>query len=166
MKRSAGPDTDTRDILNGLRHIVQALRISSRAAEARTGLSTAQLFALQRLAQAPGRSLGELAAATHTDPSSVSVVVRRLEERGFVARSRTVGDARRLQLSATPAGRAVLRRAPVAVQDRLVTAIDALPATRRRALVRGLTELATALGGNPVTPEMFLEEGRVRRGRR
>src|SRR5262245_40728501 len=41
---------DLRAILDGLRRVVQVLRESSRAAERRIGLSSAQLFVLQRLA--------------------------------------------------------------------------------------------------------------------
>lgn len=162
MKTANPPTPATREVLNGLRHIVRVLRVSSRAAEARTGLSTAQLFALQRLAQAPGLSLGELAAQTHTDPSSVSVVARRLVTRGLVARRKAKGDGRRLELSVTAAGRTALRRAPSSAQDRLVAAIEALPAPRRRALASGLGELARSLGVGGRTPQMFFEDAEGR----
>lgn len=166
MKPPTSSADATREILNGLRHIVRVLRVSSRDAEARTGLSTAQLFALQRLAQAPGLSLGELAARTHTDPSSVSVVAQRLVARGLVARRKAATDARRLELSLTARGRTLLRRAPGVAQDRLVAAIDALSPARRRGLANGLGELARSLGVGGRTPQMFFEEteaGRVRR---
>src|SRR5581483_7396248 len=99
---------------------------------------------LQELAAAPADSLGALAARTHTDQSSVSVVVRRLVERGLVARRHAITDARRIELALTAPGRAVLRRAPEPVQKRLLAALARLSPPRRRALARTLTEIAQA----------------------
>ena len=68
-------------VLDGVRRIVHALRASSRRAEQDYGLSGAQLFVLQRLADAPALSVNELAARTHTHQSSVSTVVAKLVEK-------------------------------------------------------------------------------------
>ena len=57
--------------LDGIRRILRDLRVSSRAAEQELGLSGAQLFVLQQLAQAPAESLNELANRTRTHQSSV-----------------------------------------------------------------------------------------------
>jgi DNA-binding MarR family transcriptional regulator len=60
-------------VLDAVRRIVQALRESSRQAERQVGLSGAQLFVLQKLAESPASSVNELAARTHTHQSSVSL---------------------------------------------------------------------------------------------
>ena len=159
-------DDETRAILDGIRHVVRVLRTSARAAEARTGVSAAQLFALLRLAQAPKLSLGALADHTLTHPSSVSVVASRLVARGLVARRRARDDARRIELTVTPAGRRVLRRTPVLAQDRLVTAIGTLRPGDRRALARGLRALLASLGVGHRPPAMFFEDGKARDGDR
>ena len=54
--------SDLRIVLDAFRHIVRELRISSRAAEARVGLSAAQLFALHRLAEGRALSLEQAIA--------------------------------------------------------------------------------------------------------
>ena len=78
-----GSNTSSRHphVLDAMRRIVQALRESSRWAERHVGLSGAQLFVLQTLAETPGLSVNELAERTHTHQSSVSVVVSRLAAR-------------------------------------------------------------------------------------
>ncbi len=81
---SAVPSSSHWIILNGIRLIVQDLREASRAAEARLGLSGAQIFVLQTLAETPGISVNELSARTYTHQSSVSVVLKRLIQRGLV----------------------------------------------------------------------------------
>ena len=83
----------TREVLDSVRWIFQALRESSRRAERLVGVSGAQLFVLQKLAESPGLSLNELADRTHTHQSSVSTVVSRLVERKLVQRSRAASDA-------------------------------------------------------------------------
>src|SRR5450432_2546863 len=78
------PPREVREVLNALRRIVRSLRVSSRTAEQRVGLSGAQLFVLQCLARQSPCSVSELAARTATDQSSVSVVVSRLVALGHV----------------------------------------------------------------------------------
>lgn len=163
---SSEPTPDTRRALDGLRAVVQALRESSRSAEQSMGLSGAQLFVLQKLGESPAISLNELAERTHTHQSSVSVVVTRLVRRGLIQRLRSSTDARALELTLTTRGRALLRRAPGAAQDRLIAAIEALGASRRRQLASALDEVAGTLSVPAAPPAMFFEEpaARTRRG--
>ncbi|WP_437486142.1 MarR family winged helix-turn-helix transcriptional regulator [Sorangium sp. So ce1014] len=150
-----GPDAQR--VMDAIRAIVQRLRVSSRACERRLGLSSAQLFVLQQLDQAAAASVAELARRTLTHQSSVSVVVTRLAERGLVTRRPSPEDARRTEISLTPAGRALLRRAPRTVQAELISAVDRLPEDERRGLAQSLTTLARALGAGDEAPPLFFE---------
>ena len=140
--------SDARTVLDAVRRIVQTLRVSSRAAERQVGVSAAQLFVLERLAAARGPlSVGELADRTLTHQSSVSVVVQKLEKQGLVARSRAADDARRVELSLTPAARTLLRKAPEAAQDKILNAVASMPATRRKQLAELIGDLARRVSG-------------------
>jgi DNA-binding MarR family transcriptional regulator len=134
-----------RDVLDALRAVTRELRVSARAAEQRLGVRAAQFHALQQLAERPTSSLAELAERTHTDPSSVSVVVQRLVERGLVSRTPAPDDRRRTELAATPAGRALLRRAPESPERRLERALGQLGERDAATLARTLAALARAL---------------------
>src|SRR5262245_6392117 len=129
-----GAASDVRASLDAFRRIVQALRMNDGARGAARRLGSAQLFALQQIAEHPGASVNDIAALTFTHQSSVSVVVQRLVRRGLAASVVASDDRRRQRLAVTPAGRRALRDAPAAVQERLIGAIAALPATERRAL--------------------------------
>jgi DNA-binding MarR family transcriptional regulator len=166
--RAAGAgDRATREVLDAIRRIVRALRESSRAAEGSVGIGAAQLFVLQRIAAAPGLSLNELAARTFTHQSSVSVVVSRLVERGLLTRTRGGGDdARRLSISATPAGRALLARAPAAAQERLLAGLGLMGGGSRRQLADLLGRLVDLMALPDRSPPMFFEPApRGARGR-
>src|SRR5450631_4263799 len=137
---------DVRRALDAFRAIVQALRTSSHEVERRVGLTSAQLFALQQLAAAPGASINDLATRTFTHQSSVSVDVQRLAERRLVAKVAARDDRRRVRLTLTDAGRAILKRSPQPVQERLIAGIGALSNHQRRVLSTTLTDIARAMG--------------------
>lgn len=152
-------------MLDAVRRIVHALRESSRWAEKHVGLSGAQLFVLQKLAESPAVSVNELAARTHTHQSSVSTVVSRLVDRGFVRRDRSGVDRRSVHLSLAARGRRLADRAPDVAQERLIRSIERLPAGRRRLLASTLGELAQAMDAVDQAPAMFFEDRGRQKGR-
>lgn len=156
--------SETTQVLDGLRRLVQALRDSSKSAERTTDLSGAQLFALSILGEGQPLSVNELAARTRTHQSSVSVVVTRLVDRKLVRRKRSTTDARRLELSLTARGRALVEKAPPTAQHALIDAVEGLAAHERSALARTLAALGDAMA-LPATPQMFFEESPRSRSR-
>ncbi|MBI3831693.1 MAG: MarR family transcriptional regulator [Planctomycetes bacterium] len=158
MRPAAKDNPAVRETLDAIRRIVHALRVSSRDAEKRTGLSGAQLFVLYKLADGCSASLNELAARTRTHQSSVSVVVQRLVDRKLVRREASAQDRRRLVLSMTPAGRALLRRAPAAAQEKLIAALERMPAPRLRQLAHSMQALLRGIGIEREIPHLFFEE--------
>ena len=144
----AGRERAVAEVVDCIRAIVRELRVSSRDAEQRLGIHGAQLYALQQLGDGPAHSLAELAERTRTDSSSVSVVVSRLVERGLVKRTPDSGDRRRIVLALTPAGRALVRRAPRSAHERISEAARALSARDLDALAKGLSALARGLDGH------------------
>jgi MarR family transcriptional regulator, lower aerobic nicotinate degradation pathway regulator len=151
------PAADARAALDALRRIVQALRLSATQAERQTGLSGAQLFVLQQLAEARGQSLNDLARRTRTHQSSVSIVVTRLVSQGLVSRRRAPDDGRRLVLDLTTRGRTLLADAPATAQSRLIAGLDRLPRPALRALVAQLESLVAALGMETQPAGLFFE---------
>jgi len=150
-------DTHLNGVVNSLRRITQAIRLSSSVVQDRLGITGAQLFVLQELAELPGASLRELADRTLTDQSSVSVVVSRLVDGGQVARRISSVDARRTELTLTAAGRVLLRRAPELAQTRLVAALRAEPVARLRVTASVLARVAGELSSTSEPAPMFFE---------
>ena len=155
--RAARSSDELSAALDAIRRIVQVLRASTRVAERRLGISGAQLFVLHALSESPADSLNDLAARTFTHQSSVSAVVERLVRRRLVSRKRSSADARRVVLSLTPSGRALLRSSPEIAQLRLISALRELPPRDRRALARILDLVVHEMGAD-VAPTLFFEE--------
>ena len=156
-----------REVLDAIRRIVQALRESSRAAEKRVGLSSAQLFVLQTVAESPGLSLNELAERTRTHQSSVSAVVGRLVRTRLIERGTSQGDARRAEIRLSARGRSRLVRAPRAAQEQLVATVDTMPRAKRAQLAASLHLLVRGMALPKRRPSMFFEDSTNRKaGRR
>lgn len=143
--------------MQSLRRLVRALRTGSADTERRLGLSAAKLFALRQIAAAPGQSIAEVAQRAHTTQSSVSEVVARLTEQGYVVRYSSTTDRRRAELMVTPLGQSVLQRASETVQEQLTSAFDRLPRDEQTALIAGLESWLRAAGLSELSPAMLYD---------
>jgi DNA-binding MarR family transcriptional regulator len=148
--------TDSQRILDAIRRLVRLLRLTDRAAQSELGLSGAQLFVLHELGKTPAMSLSELAEKTCTDQSSVSVVVTRLVDGGYVTRDRDRRDARRLVLALTKIGRAVTDKTVPVAQERIIEILDRLTSSERKRFADTFTRIIEDLGeARGVAPMMF-----------
>ncbi len=141
----ASAPAEAQTLLDTLQAVARELRLADHRGEAADRLPPAQLRALRELAARPAASLAELAGRTHTDPSSASVVVQRLVERGLVSRDQSEQDRRRTELRATAAGSALAARAPTDAVTRVAGALAPLSDRQAAALTRGLRALASGL---------------------
>jgi DNA-binding MarR family transcriptional regulator len=114
------------------------------------------------LASADGPlSVGDVAALTRTDQSTVSVVVSRLVDRGLVKRERHRGDARRVELSLTARGRSLQKRGPSTVaQQKLSAALESLAPRDAATLMRLLRRIVDAMGIGDEPPAMLFDDGK------
>jgi DNA-binding MarR family transcriptional regulator len=150
--------TDSQRVLDAVRRLVRHLRVADRASQSELGLSSAQLFVLSELGKTPAISLGELADRTHTDQSSVSVVVARLVDAGLVERERAGEDARRLELSLSRAGRGVVQRSPAVMQEKIVQAVEKMPAAEQKRFADSFSRLLDEIGAEGRPPMLFEDE--------
>jgi DNA-binding MarR family transcriptional regulator len=88
--------------VHALRHV--------RRDDPETGLSAARLSALSVLVFGGARTLGELAAAEHVRPATMTRIVQALEEEGLVRRESDPDDGRVTRLHATSKGERVMWR--------------------------------------------------------
>ncbi|BFV55535.1 hypothetical protein KCMC57_up06390 [Kitasatospora sp. CMC57] len=83
-------------------------RASLAARVARRGLRLWHVAVLEAVVEAGSLSKGELAVRLDINPSDVVKVVDDLVGQGYLACTRSARDRRRIDVSATPAGRALL----------------------------------------------------------
>ena len=100
------------------------------AALAELNLTAAEISALANLAGRGALNVRELAAETGTRATTLTGVLDRLENRGFLTRELDAADRRSFRLPLTEAGRAVAERVRAAVADLEDGALARLSATQ------------------------------------
>lgn len=85
----------------------RAVTQTYRTVLAESGLTYPQFLVLVALSQQDGLSVHELGDVMYLDSGTLSPLLRRIEARGFVTRTRPGGDERVVTVSLTPEGRAL-----------------------------------------------------------
>jgi len=88
-----------------LRMAIQRLARRIRSNRSDQDLSDTQLGVLFSLEKSPGSTPSELAEREHVRPPSMNRTLNALEERGLVSRTPAPGDARKVSVDLTEAGR-------------------------------------------------------------
>jgi DNA-binding MarR family transcriptional regulator len=92
------------DFLRLLWAVDHGLQRRSKRMEAELGVTGMQRTCIRLIGRFPEVSAGRLAELLHVHPSTLTGVLRRLTERGFIARDRDAADARRSKFVLLPEG--------------------------------------------------------------
>lgn len=152
--------SESQIILDAIRRIVRSLHRSSKHMERNVGLSTAQIFVLQKLSESKKPlSINELAEATLTHQSSVSVVVSKLVQRQLIDRLVNEADSRSVELRISKQGQYLLSKSPPSIQELLMKGLDKFEQKERRFLAKGLQALIQKSGLENEEAPMLMEDG-------
>lgn len=129
------------EVLRQFRIIFGAIRHHFSEIESACGISGSQLWLLQEVARCPDIGVSALAKLLSIHQTTCSLLVDRLVKAGYVKKTRSTKDQRRVGLTVTTAGRGLLRRAPGPAEGMLPMALRTLPDVGLRTLHVNLAEL-------------------------
>ena len=131
------------DFLRALWALDHALQSASKRMETTLGVTGPQRFVIRMIGRFPGISAGEVSELLHVHPSTLTGVLKRLEQRGLVVRRADPADGRRALLELTAKGRRVdaTRNGTVEAAARKALARLSLASVRQ---TRGVAEAITA----------------------
>ena len=98
-------------------------------------LQRQQYWVLMALSSGP-RRMSDLAECAQTSQASLTGIVDRLEEQGFVARSRSAEDRRVVDVAVTKQGRVVLKQSMDALASSIGRLVEPLDAGERSEFLR------------------------------
>ena len=107
------------------------------------GLTSAEINALGVLSDGRERTVGELAAAVGSRPTTLTSVLDRLEGRGLLTRGPRPGNRRVVVLTLTEPGQAAaarIRKTMTDFEHEALAAVDDTAVTACRAVLQALTE--------------------------
>jgi DNA-binding MarR family transcriptional regulator len=125
--------------------VVHELQRVSKRMEAELRLTGPQRVALLMIGRSPGLSAGELAAQLHLHPATLTGVLARLEAARLIHREWDRGDARRMRLALTNAGRVANRKRSGTVESAVRDVLSRTSTADAAVATRVLAGLASAL---------------------
>jgi DNA-binding MarR family transcriptional regulator len=144
-KESLGEVLEFMRLVWAMHHGLQA---TSKRMAVQLGVTGPQRLVIRLVGRRPGISAGELADLLRVHPSTLTGVLRRLEERAFIIRKADPEDRRRAVLNLSAAGKAIDAQRGGTVEAAVRRVIEREPESDLDATRRVLTALAHELGGD------------------
>jgi DNA-binding MarR family transcriptional regulator len=149
--------------LIAIRRIVRAAEFAARDLSRTAGLTASQMVVMQFIAREGELGAGAIADAARLSQATVTALLDRLEERGLVARRRSVEDRRRVVVALTEAGRHTLSTTPDVLQNRFAARFDRLQDWEQAAIVSALERVAFLLNADGIDASPILDVGSLDR---
>jgi DNA-binding MarR family transcriptional regulator len=135
----------TLDVLKQFRLIYGSVRHHFRQIEETCGVSGSQLWMLHELQKAPGIGVSDLAHRLSIHQTTCSQLVEKLVARGYVVKTRSEQDQRRVGLTITKSALKVLKDAPGPAEGLIPEALLGLSEATLQSLTANLGELIDGL---------------------
>jgi DNA-binding MarR family transcriptional regulator len=126
--------------------VAHGLESTSRRMRSKVGVTGPQRLVLRLIGRYGHAAPGNLAEMLHVDPSSLTGVLRRLEQAGLIRRARDPDDGRRAILSLTPQGQALNDRRTGTVEASVQKTLQSASAAKVAVAREVLNALARDLG--------------------
>lgn len=159
------PDVELIDeVLVAMRRLIRATDLHSKHLSKTAGLTAPQLLLLQAVYRREEVTIGEIATAISLSQGTVTTIVTRLENRGYLERSRSLMDRRKVYVKLTPAGEEILGNAPTALQDRFVRQFAGLQSWEQSMILASLQRVAAMMNAEDIDASPVLDVGDLDRG--
>lgn len=138
------------DILVALRRITRAIDLHSRFLANTFGLTGPQLVCLRVLGRHTVLQPGELAKHVALSQATITGIVDRLATRQLLTRERSATDRRHVTVTITDAGRALVKDAPSALQEKFANRLATLPTEEQENIRRTLEKVVRMMDGEDI----------------
>lgn len=149
------------DALIALRKIQQRIDQASKILAQTVGLTPSQLNVLQHLQDQGEISAGEIANLTHLKHATITALVDRMVERGFVLRRKSDEDRRRVWVKLTQEGKDAILSSPNLLQQTFSTRFEKIPNWQQAMLVAALEQVASILDAENIEAAPVLHVGAI-----
>lgn len=148
-------------ILIALRRIVRAIDLHSRRLVQEFGLTGPQIIVLRELLQHEKMHAADLARAVNLSHATVTDILNRLEKRGFISRTRSVEDKRRILVTPTESAAALVAKSPPLLQEQFATQLADLQEWELTQILSVLQRIALMMDAKQVAASPMLSTGSV-----
>ncbi len=154
-------DSRCDEVLIALRRVIRAVGLHSRQLERSHGLTAPQALVLKTIIGLGEASVGTVAKRISLSQATLTDILNRLENRQLVARARCRNDRRRVLVSATAQGVAVMSCSPPLLQEAFVQRFLALEEWEQSLLISSLQRITALMGVEQLDASPVLVAGPV-----
>jgi DNA-binding MarR family transcriptional regulator len=126
-------------------------------------MTTSQLVVLQILKSQGEMTPRQIAQSMHLTQATVTSLLDRLQDRGWITRKRGEADRRRVHVQLSEEGQRQLERTPESLQERFVGQFAALQTWEQSAILAALQRVAHLLDAASIDASPVLDVGRIDR---
>jgi len=150
-------------VLIELRRILRATQLGARTLARESGMTTSQLVVLQILNSQGEMTARQIAESMHLTQATVTTLLDRLQDRGWITRRRGEQDRRRVYVQLSDEGRRQLERTPESLQERFLGQFTGLQTWEQSMILAALQRVAHLLDGASIDASPVLDVGRIDR---
>lgn len=146
------------EIVQSFRKIFKYIQEYSEEVLKEFGVTGPQLWLLKTLENGDGAPVSDLSQKMFLHISTVSSIINRLEEKGYIERKRTKADRRVVFIHLTDAGKAVNAKAPDPAQGKLLHGLQKLSQKKVLDLYESLQEIVQLMEVEHIKVKFFFSE--------
>jgi DNA-binding MarR family transcriptional regulator len=150
-------------VLIALRRLIRATDLHSKQLMKTAGLTAPQLMLLQAINARGDVTIGEIARNISLSQATVTNILDRLEKRGMIYRERSSHDKRKVHAHLTEQGTAILKDAPVPLQEHFVTQFRELHDWEQNMILASLQRVAHMMDAQNIDAAPVLDIGELDR---
>lgn len=147
------------EVLVILRQIIRATDLRSKQIAKQTGMTTAQLVVLQSIARLGEVTTREISHRVSLSQATVTTIMDRLSERGFIERYRSAMDRRVVYTRLTAKGRSAIASAPTLLHEEFAVRFKELSSAEQRRIVANLKRVAVMMDATELDAAPMLATG-------
>jgi len=145
------------ELLIALRKVIRAIDLHSKHLSKTSGLTSPQLLIMLEIDKASGVNSSQVAKSVNLSAATVTNILDRLENKNLISRVRNTQDKRKVSLSLTENGKALLLNAPQALQEHFIENFSNLAEWEQSQLLSSMERLAGMMDANEIDAAPLLE---------
>lgn len=147
------------DVLTAIRRVIRAVDLHSRKLSHDYKLTGPQALILKEISSSNTITAGELANRVSLSQATITDIIKRIEQRGLVVRSRDNKDRRRVLISLTEQGKEILNSAPPLLQEKFTQRFEKLADWEQTLLLSSLQRIAYLMDAEDLDAAPLLSSG-------
>ncbi|MFT6194515.1 MAG: DNA-binding MarR family transcriptional regulator [Cognaticolwellia sp.] len=145
------------ELLISLRKVIRAIDLHSKHLNKTSGLTSPQLLIMLEIDKEYSINSSQVAKKVNLSPATVTNIIDRLENKNLISRVRYTKDKRKVGLYLTDDGKALLLKAPQALQQHFIEKFSNLEQWEQSQLLSSMERLSNMMDADKIDAAPLLE---------